>query len=120
MPAELNERERLFVADIEGALQEHGLIPVRHGAGELSLEFTMDAGPINTNTKIALLEGRRNVARGNGRAAGVPLVGRSGVAETSFSRAFEDFHDNLERAAERRNWNLQGTRPTGAPAVDLR
>ncbi len=104
MPAALNDRERLFVGDLEGALQQHGLVPVRHGAGDMSLEFAMDAGPINTDTRIALMDGRRQIARGTGRASGVPLVGRSTVAERSFNKAFEQFQNNLERAAERKRW----------------
>lgn len=105
MPAELNERERLFVTDIEGALRENGLLPVRHGAGDLALEFTMSAGPINTNTRIALLEAERIIAKGEGRASGVPLIGRSSVAEKSFARAFENFQAELSVAKGRRGWN---------------
>jgi len=105
MPAELNERERLFVADIESALREAGLVPVRHGAGDLALEFSMSAGPINTDTKIAMLDGRRTIATGNGRAAGLPLIGRSAVAENSFSRAFEQFQAELAELKSRRGWS---------------
>lgn len=105
MPAELNERERLFAPDIEGALRANGLLPVRHGAGDLSLEFTMSAGPINTDTRIALQEGDRIVAIGEGRASGVPLIGRSSVAQKSFNRAFETFQTQLNSARDRRGWD---------------
>jgi len=108
MPAELNDRERLFVTDIEASLRDNGLLPVRHGAGDMALEFTMDAGAINTNTRIALLDGRRTIARGTGRASGVPLIGRSSVAEKSFSRAFEQFQDELSEARNRRGWRSSG------------
>ena len=112
MPASLSERERLFAPDLEAALRDEGLLPVRHGAGDMELEFTINAGPINTDTRIILLDGRRTVARGNGRASGVPLVGRSTVAENSFSRAFEKFQAELAEAGSRRGWRPSAiTRP---------
>ncbi len=112
MPAALSERERLFMPDVEAALRDEGLLPVRHGGGEMDLEFTIDAGPINTNTRIILLEGRRTIARGTGRASGVPLVGRSTVAENSFARAFEEFQAELAQARVRRGWQQpRSTRP---------
>ena len=105
MPASLSDRERLFVPDIEASLRDNGLLPVRHGAGEMELEFTMDSGPVNTNTRIALRDGRRTVASGSGRASGLPLVGRSTVAENSFKRAFDEFEVGLSRAGGRRGWD---------------
>ncbi len=116
MPAELNERERLFVPDIEAALRDNGLLPVRHGAGEMELEFTMSAGPINTDTSITLAEGRRTVASGTGRASGVPLIGRSSVAEKSFERAFQDFQEELRAAKDRRGWSAS-TATSAPPAL---
>jgi hypothetical protein len=116
MPAELNERERLFVTDIEASLRDNGLVPVRHGAGDMALEFTMAAGPVNTDTRIALLDGRRTVARGSGRASGVPLIGRSSVAEKSFSRAFEQFQSELSEARSRRGWRVSGS---SAPVSEM-
>lgn len=112
MPAALNDRERLFVPDIEASLRDNGLLPVRHGAGDMALEFTMNAGPINTDTRIALVEGRRTIAGGKGRASGVPLIGRSTVAEKSFSRAFEEFQNELAGARTRRGWSA-----SAAPAL---
>lgn len=105
MPAALNDRERLFVPDIEASLRDNGLLPVRHDAGDMELEFTMEAGPINTDTRIALLEGRRIIASGKGRASGIPLIGRSSVAEKSFTRAFEEFQGELSSARSRRGWD---------------
>jgi hypothetical protein len=102
MPAELSERERLFVPDIEVALRREGMLPVRGGSGEYQLDFQMAEGPIRTDTRIELKDGRRVIARGNGRAAGAPLVGRSGVAESSFGRAFETFEEQLQSHADRR------------------
>ena len=105
MPAALNERERLFVPDIEASLRANGLVPVRHGAGDLALEFVMQAGPINTDTQITLLDGRRTLAKGEGRASGLPLIGRSAVAEKSFRRAFEQFEGELSAAGSGRGWD---------------
>ena len=104
MPASLSEREKLFVSEIEGALLAHGLLPVRHGAGDMELEFSISAGPVNTNTRIILQEGRRTIARGNGRAAGLPLIDRSQVAENSFARAFEGFQAELSTESSDRGW----------------
>jgi hypothetical protein len=104
MPAELNERERLFVSEIETALREQGMLPVRHGAGELDLEFAMAAGPVNTDTRIVLRDGGRIVASGSGRASGLPLIGRSKVAENSFSRAFDEFQSGLSQAGANQGW----------------
>ncbi len=105
MPAALSERERLFVPDLERALRDHGLVTVRDGAGDMQLEFVMDAGPINTDTHIALTEKRRTLAQGKGRASGLPLIGRSRVAENSFSRAFEEFQSELSDSSNRRGWS---------------
>jgi hypothetical protein len=111
MPAALSERERLFVPDLEAALRNEGLVPVRDGAGDMQLEFVMEAGPINTDTRIVLTEKSRIVAQGKGRASGVPLVGRSRVANNSFSRAFEQFENELRASGNRRGWSSgTGTR----------
>jgi hypothetical protein len=105
MPASLSERERLFVPDLEAALRNQGLVPVRSGAGDMQLEFVVETGPINTDTRIALLEGSRTVAQGEGRASGLPLVGRSKVAEKSFDRAFRQFEADLRNTGSRRSWS---------------
>jgi hypothetical protein len=95
MPAELSERERSFVPEVESALHSRGYVPVRHGAGDMELAFEIAEGPINTDTNIALTERGRMVAEGRGRAAGAPLIGRKGVAEKSFQRAFAEFEASL-------------------------
>lgn len=118
MPAELNERERLFIGDLEGALRDNGLLPVRHGGGDMALDFSMKAGPIHTDTAITLLDGRRILASGNGRAAGVPLIGRSAVAEKSFGRAFQDFHGELVALRQRRGWKPSLASSEEPAAVD--
>lgn len=115
MPAALNDRERLFVPDIEASLRDNGLVPVRHGSGDMELEFAIQAGPINTDTQITLRDGRRTVASGKGRASGLPLIGRSSVAETSFSRAFETFQSELSSAKGRRGWSASSTIQSSAP-----
>ena len=91
MPAQVSAKERLFIPDLENALRGDGYMPVRAGAGDYQLEFQIQEGPINTDTRIEMTEAGRRVAIGNGRAAGAPLFGRSKVAEKSFSRAFEQF-----------------------------
>lgn len=95
MPAQLSERERTFVPEIESALRNRGYAPVRNGSGDLDLEFQIAEGPINTDTKIELSEQGRLVAEGRGRAAGAPLIGRKGVAVKSFQRAFSEFQGSL-------------------------
>jgi hypothetical protein len=83
---------------------------VRSGGGDMQLEFIMEAGPINTDTRIVLIEGRRSLAQGSGRAAGLPLVGRSKVAEKSFERAYRQFEEELHNVGSQRSW----TRGAGA------
>ncbi len=99
MPAELSERERAFVPGLETALRDRGYLPVRYGAGDMQLKFEMAEGPINTDTTIELYEGRRLLAKGFGRGSGAPMVGRSKVAERSFTRAFEEFQSSLQGAS---------------------
>src|SRR5688500_2514154 len=87
MPAELSDRERNYVSEVDGALRHEGYQPVRHGAGELRLEFRISEGPINTDTTIELRDGRTVLAEGHGRGSGVPMIGRDKVAERSFQKA---------------------------------
>lgn len=112
MPAELSERERLFMPDLDSALRGEGYLPVRHGVGDMQLEFQMAEGPIHTDTKIELYDGRRLIAQGNGRAAGPPLIGRSKVAQTSFNRAFQEFQSSLPGTSHGRSTrNDERSRP---------
>lgn len=99
MPAQISAKERLFIPDLENALRGDGYMTVRSGAGDYQLEFEIKEGPINTDTRIEMLEGGKRVAIGNGRAAGAPLIGRSKVAEKSFSRAFEQFQSAMPSGA---------------------
>lgn len=95
MPAQLSDRERSYISNLDSSLRGEGFLPVRHGAGDMQLEFQMDEGPINTDTTIQLFEGRRVIASGSGRAAGAPMIGRSKVADKSFNRAYEVFQSSL-------------------------
>lgn len=95
MPAELSGRERSFIPQVETALRNQGYLPVRHGAGDMQLQFEMAEGPINTDTKIELYAGRQLLARGFGRGAGAPMIGRGNVAGKSFDRAFQEFQSSL-------------------------
>ncbi len=107
MPAELSERERSFVPEVESALHSRGFVPVRHGAGDMELAFEIAEGPINTDTNIELTERGRLVAEGRGRAAGAPLIGRKGVAEKSFQRAFSDFQTSLSGSSSGRRSTVE-------------
>lgn len=108
MPAELSERERLFIPQVDSALRREGLVPVRNGKGDLQLNFSMAAGPINVDTRIAISEDEAVIVTGNGRAAGVPLIGRSSVAEKSVNAALSEFDANLSNAARSRGWSRSG------------
>ena len=95
MPAKLSDRERSFISTLDGSLRNEGYLPVRHGVGDMQLEFEIAEGPINTDTTIELHEGRRLIAKGFGRAAGAPMIGRAKVADKSFNRAYEEFQSSL-------------------------
>lgn len=109
MPAELSERERSFMPEVVGSLKNVGYVPVRHGSGDMELTFEIAEGPINTDTKIELSEQGRLLAKGQGRGAGVPMIGRAGVARKSFDRAFSEFQSSLPGFAS-------GRRSMQAPA----
>lgn len=117
MPAELSDRERAFIPDIDSALRREGLVPVKSGKGDLQLDFSMAAGPINIDTLIAMKEDDAVLFTGKGRAAGAPLIGRSSVAEKSFNRAFDEFNTGLSRAAGNRGWSSSSSH-TGSPQQD--
>ncbi|MCW1883891.1 hypothetical protein OKA04_04075 [Luteolibacter flavescens] len=102
MPAQLSERERTHVMELDNALRSEGYQPVRHGAGELKLDFRIAEGPINTDTTIRLSEGRTVLAEGYGRGSGMPMIGRDKIADRSFQKAFGDFHSALPGAAAAR------------------
>ncbi len=102
MPAELSDRERNHVGELDAALRREGYQPVRHGAGELELEFRISEGPINTSTSIELRDGRTVLAEGRGRGAGMPMIGRDKIAERSFQQAFGEFEAALPGAAAAR------------------
>jgi hypothetical protein len=114
MPAELSERERSFVPEIDNALRREGLVPVRSGKGDLQLDFTISEGPVNTNTRIGLTQEEETIFTAEGRAAGIPLIGRDGVARKSFDEAFADFDAKLSREASHRSWSssMTGEMPT--------
>ncbi|QTN33423.1 hypothetical protein HZ994_14225 [Akkermansiaceae bacterium] len=124
MPEKLSERERGFVPEIDTALRREGLVPVRSGKGELQLDFTMSEGPVNTTTRIGLSEGEETILAAEGRAAGIPLIGRDGVARKSFDAAFSDFDAKLTTEAPRRGWSRSGetaspTSPAAAYQHDI-
>ena len=108
MPAELSDRERSYVGEVDTALRNEGYQPVRAGSGELRLDFRISEGPINTDTTIQLREGRTVLAEGTGRGSGMPMFGRDKVAERSFQKAFGDFQAALPGAATTRSAGTSG------------
>lgn len=105
MPEKLSDREREFVTEIDTALRREGLIPVKHGKGDLQLDFNMSSGPINIETSIALLEDEVTLFSADGKSGGIPLVGRENVARKSFEEAFAEFESRLARTAKNRGWS---------------
>lgn len=99
--------------DIDSALRREGLLPVRKGRSDMQLEFKIAEGSINTDTDIALNEGDTTLAAGHGRAAGVPIIGRSSVADKSFSATFAEFNSNLSGTASQRGWNSSASSFSG-------
>jgi hypothetical protein len=100
MPAELSDRERLFMPEVDAALRREGLVPVANGRGDTQLEFRISEGPIHTDTVIKLIEGESLLAKGSGR---------SDAAGKSFSAAFAEFKDDLSGVSARRGWNRSAT-----------
>ena len=109
MPAQLSDRERLLMPEIDSALRREGLVPVANGRGDTQLEFKISEGPIHADTVIKLIEGESLLAKGSGRAAGAPMIGRSDVVEKSFTAAFAGFKNDLSGVAARRGWNRSAT-----------
>jgi hypothetical protein len=109
MPAELSDRERTYVGEVDTALRNEGYQPVRSGSGELRLDFRIAEGPINTDTTIQLCDGRTILAEGNGRGSGMPMFGRDKIAERSFQKAFGDFQAALPGAAAARSSGASGS-----------
>jgi hypothetical protein len=103
MPAQLSDRERTYVGELESTLRGSGYLPVRHDTGELALDFRIAHGPINSDTAIELRDGRRVIARGAGRGSGVPMLGGDKRAERSFRGALEEFQASLPQATSSRS-----------------
>ncbi len=120
MPEKLSEREREFVPEIDTALRREGLIPVKHGKGDLQLDFKMSSGPINIETYIALLEEKAVLFSANGKSGGIPLIGRSNVARKSFDEALAEFQSGLSRVAGNRGWSSgsSGQKNSAAGTLD--
>jgi hypothetical protein len=116
MPEKLSDREREFVPEIDTALRREGLLPVRHGKGDLQLDFTMSSGPINIESYIALLEDEAVLFSANGKSGGVPLIGRSSVARKSFDEALAEFQSELTRVASNRGWSSTPAGRQSAPS----
>ncbi|MGJ8633551.1 MAG: hypothetical protein ACSHX7_06500 [Luteolibacter sp.] len=115
MPAKLSARERSFIPEVESALTDAGLVPLSYGRGEYQLEYSIEEGPINTDTRIAILESGSEIIAGQGRASGAPLIGRTGVAEKSFKKSFDQFTRDLSVLSRRRGWGKNAS-STAAPS----
>lgn len=115
MPEKLSDREREFIPEIDSALRREGLVPVRHGKGDLQLDFKMSSGPINIETYIALLEDEAVLFSADGKSGGVPMIGRDNVARKSFDEAFSGFQSGLSRTAKNRGWSGTSTGPADKP-----
>lgn len=116
MPEKLSDREREFISEIDTALRQQGLTPVKHGKGDLQLDFEISSGPINIDTYITLIEDENEIVSAEGRSGGMPFVGRDGVARKSFDEAFAEFQLGLERIASNRGWSSAPASDQSSPA----
>ncbi len=96
MPYDLNERELQYIRDVTGVLEANGYRPTRGGNAEYSLDFSIEEGPINTDTSITLSERGSTIAEGEGRDGGPQSIfDRAGVVRRSFDRALREFSSEL-------------------------
>lgn len=97
MPVDLNERERQYVRAVADTLVEYGFRPTRGGGTQYSLDFSIEEGPINTDTAIYLYRRGSTVASGEGRDGGPQSIfDRAGVVRRSFDSALSDFSAELD------------------------
>ncbi len=97
MPVGTSAREGPLLPLVEDALRRGGYDPVYRGGADLTLDFAIEEGPVNVDTRIGLLRGGRVVAMGQGRASGAPLINRGRVVEDSFHQALSVFESQLGR-----------------------
>lgn len=117
MPAKLSDRERGFITQIDSALRQQGLVPVRHGKGDLELDFRISSGPIHVSTLLALSEGKTVLLAAKGRKGGVPFIGRSDLAQQSFDEAFTEFQAGLSQAVSQRGTSSLPTDSGSNPEI---
>ncbi len=98
MPVDGSAREREFAPRIEDVLRRAGYETVYRGAGDLLLEFAIEEGPVNVDTRIRLLDKGRVTALGQARASGPPLINRNRVVEDSFFQALQAFESQVGRS----------------------
>ena len=96
MPYDLNERELQYIRDVTGVLEANGYRPTRGGNAEYNLDFSIEEGPINTDTTITLSERGSTIAEGAGRDGGPQSIfDRASVVRRSFDRALREFSGQL-------------------------
>lgn len=95
---ELNEYERQRLPEVEDYLTDAGYRITTAGSAEFRLEFSIESGPVNTDTTLALLRGNSEVARSSARQrSALSVVQRSRVVDQSFKKCLDDFHTRLPR-----------------------
>ena len=95
-----DRRERQYVRAIADTLVEYGFRPTR-GGGQYSLDFSIEEGPINTDTAIYLYRRGSTVASGEGRDGGPQSIfDRAGVVRRSFDAAISAFSEELDEMDE--------------------
>jgi hypothetical protein len=97
MPVDLNERERQYIRSVADTLVDYGFRPTRGGGAQYSLNFSIEEGPINTDTSIYLYRRGSTVAMGEGRDGGPQSIfDRAGVVRRSFNSALSAFSEELD------------------------
>ena len=99
MPGSLNANEQRHVHTVEAALRENGYRPVAHSGAEYRLEFTIESGPVNTDTNLRLIHGGEIEAQSYARAGGPRyLFDKQRAADDSFSECMAEFRRRLPLA----------------------
>lgn len=119
MPEKLSDRERTYIPEIDNALRNQGLVPVKHGRGDFQLDFRMSSGPVNIDTRIAMLENGAELFVANGRAGGVPLIGRENVARKSFDQAYAEFQSGLSSVTSNPDYSSSDSPDLGGGTGEL-
>jgi hypothetical protein len=94
---DLNENERLYLAEVQDALGDAGYRSV-HGPAEFRLGFYVEDGPINAETKLSLFRSDVLMTESKARVGGPRIIfKRSTVVRESFQKCLADFETKLPR-----------------------